>query len=64
MEINKTNLTCLTSEQKELIRNLQNILSPPVNIDEYNSHLVSDEFLNSCAKAGRLFSNNGRRNNI
>jgi hypothetical protein len=36
----------------------KNILSSPINPREYNSHLVSDEFLDSCNKAGRLFGKN------
>jgi hypothetical protein len=36
----------------------KNILSSPINPREYNSHLVSNEFLDFCNKAGRLFKNN------
>jgi hypothetical protein len=36
----------------------KNILSSTINPREYNSHLVSDEFLDSCNKAGRLFGKN------
>jgi hypothetical protein len=34
------------------------ILSPPVNHNVYNSHLVSDDFLDYYTKAGRLFKKN------
>jgi hypothetical protein len=38
----------------------KNILSSPINPREYNSHLVSDEFLDSCKKTGRLFKHSAK----
>jgi hypothetical protein len=33
----------------------RHVLSKPIDVDEFNSNKVSDEFLESCHSAGKIF---------